>query len=43
MVKINGKDNLMNEGGIAAGVSILKVYPDSIRVSFSGDEKTVLK
>ena len=43
LVNINGEGNLMKTGDEVSGIQLLKVYKDSIEVSFQKEKKVVWK
>ncbi len=43
LVQINGQNNLMKTGDIVAGVQLMKIYKDSLEVSFQKEKKWIKK
>jgi hypothetical protein len=43
LVNINGRLNILNELQLSQEVTLLNLYPDSIRVQFKSEEKVIVK
>ena len=43
LIKINGQDNLMRLGDIAAGLKLINIYKDSLEVSFEKEKRIITK